>query len=125
MAVISRSWMGRACESKRLSAATRAAPHARAAIVLALALLVAGASTLLAGCGRDDDRTAPASGADATPMLPGARGAHADALAGALAGPFSADAKRSGGAQRFDSDDGSPAAGASGALLPPVMHTAD
>jgi hypothetical protein len=54
-----------------------------------------------------------ARAADSTPVLPGTRGA------------FSAQAHAGGKAQGFDTSGGSPEPGAPGALLPPVMHTAD
>lgn len=54
-----------------------------------------------------------ARAADSTPMLPGTRGAR------------SAQANAGGQAQGFDTSGVSPAPGAPGALLPPVMHTAD
>lgn len=101
------SWTSRASSSKRLT------PGRRPAMVLAA---IAGvlACALAAGCGRDGDRVERAQAADSTPMLPGTRGALSPA-----------QASGGGKAQGFDTVGGSPEAGASGALLPPVMHSAD
>ncbi|WP_162878296.1 hypothetical protein [Trinickia diaoshuihuensis] len=67
---------------------------------------------MAAGCdGRHDDLDARSSAAGAAAMLPGTR----DSVA-----PQAGNR-----AQGFDMQEGASARGASDALLPPVMHTAD
>lgn len=82
------------------------------------ALASAVLATAPAGCGdaggsgQDDAR---ARGADHVPTLPGAGPVHNDA----------AEPPKPALAQHFGSNDGAMAGPASGALLPPVMHSAD
>ncbi|WP_206958006.1 hypothetical protein [Trinickia acidisoli] len=105
-----RSWMERASRSKRLSCASFLA--ARVCVPTLVTVVACAACMLAAGCdGGHDDLAAQSSAADATPVLPGTRGA---------VGPST-----SSGAQRFDTASGSSERDGPGALLPPVMHTAD